>query len=186
MTLFDTIAREESTLAPVATQVVPPEAFSMRWLRRPKDATCCGLRPLSESDIRFAMVEAERLVKRCVEQGARDESVLTGVYNDALICLAVARGTCDPNNATRSWDVWGGAPEDTVQDALTKEGAKALYDAIERVTIATSPVRPEIRDAEFDELFAIARESLARLPPPRAQRCRRLFYFLLTELRADE
>jgi hypothetical protein len=97
--------------------------------------------------------------------------------------FAISRATCDPNDARKGWEVWHGVADDIVHIALTREGTKAIYDAIERITLATSPVRPELKDDELDELIAGIREALPLMPRGREARARRLLRFVLDEVR---
>ena len=188
---------ESETLRPTETLVVSPngrdpktgrlvEYWSPRWEPRPVEEVCCGVRPLTGLDDDYIRESAARHAWKTLPGRLDDEHHVarTDVYNDELMRLAVARATCDPNDATRPWDVWQGPSEEMVRVALTREGVKALYDAIERVSISLSPVRPEADDEDVYELAdLVAAGALDRMPTARASRARRLALFLLEELR---
>jgi hypothetical protein len=99
-----------------------------------------------------------------------------------MIRWIVARGTTDPNDVALPFELWAEAPEDIVKDALTPEGAKAIYDAIERLAIETSPVLEEATLDDVGELFAFAFEAFPKMPPEKAKRVRRLLKFCLNEI----
>jgi hypothetical protein len=139
-----------------------------------------GVTLLSESDLAraksMAAEEAWRLYPRREDDERRIEAM-----TEALVRLVVAYGTCAPDDVTRPWDLWGAAPEDTVQSALTVDGVKFLFDAIERLAIARSPaIEPSVDDV--DELWLLAPECLPRMPKARADRVRRLMRFCVDEL----
>lgn len=172
---------------PPGTVVVPPSAWAMTWDERPREDVVVGIRPLSESDLVFCRTEAMRLVTgwyddRLVDAAPDGEYERVLAYNDALMRLAVARGTCDPNDAALPWDVWGKhGGDDRVREALTPEGTKMLWDALERTTLSVSPVGAQATDEEIEELSEKAARSLAKMPRWQAQRVRRLLRWCLDE-----
>ena len=173
---------------PAGTEVIPARAFSPEWDGKPDDEVCFGIRPLSNTDIDFVRGEAFKRMQAAFPgiDVSRDEvttELATQAYNDGLMRLAVARGTCDPNDARRPHPVWQGMADDIVHDALTVEGTKAIYDALERTTIAASPVRREIKDDELEELITKAPKALAAMPDWQARRVRRLLAWALDAMR---
>ena len=184
----------DASFAPAETLLVPTgrvdertrrrvEYWSPSWGARPTEDVCCGIRPLSGADDDYCRLNAAKTAWRLFpgEPADRFQIERVDAFNDALMRIAITRGTCDANDARKAWDVWGGAPDDVVGRALTREGVKAIYDAIERITLALSPVRPKASDEECARLFSILRERLASMPTARADRARRLLGFLLDE-----
>lgn len=170
------------------TLLVTAAHFSPRWDGRPREDVACGVRPLTGADDDYCRKAAMQYAWQTFPGSVDDESheQRTDAFNDALMRFAIARATCDPNDARKGWSVWKGVGDDIVHIALTREGTKAIYDAIERITIATSPVRPEIRDDELDELLSWLRECLTRMPRAREARCRRLLRFIFEEARVAQ
>lgn len=162
--------------------------FSAKWRNRPTDDVCVGVRPLSSADDDYCRSEAARIAWRTLPGKPNDEhhDQRIDVFNDAVMRVAISRAVCDPNDALRPAEIWQGAPEEVVGIALTREGVKAIYDAIERITIALSPVRRAAVDEEIELLFAIFLDRLARMPEARAARARRLAGFLLDECREHD
>lgn len=176
---------DEIDRTPPASMIVQPSTFASTWDSRPVQEELVGLRPLSSDDMTYALGEAYRLAMRDHPHDS-DKSGREIAYNENIMRLAIARGTCDPNDLTKAWEVWGGSPEDAVHYALTREGTKSLWDAIERVSIETSPVRAQIDDEDLARLARIVKATLARMPAARSARARRLFLFLLEECEAFE
>ena len=178
----------DETLRAPETLVLSSNHFSPKWRSRPTDNVAVGIRPLSSADDDYCRSEAARIAWRTLPGRPDDEhhEQRIDVFNDAVMRIAIARAVCDPNDATRPAEIWQGVPEETVGIALTREGVKAIYDAIERVTIALSPVRREATDEEIELLAAIVHDRLSRMPEARAARVRRLAGFLLDECREHD
>lgn len=166
---------------PPSTLVLPPSAFMPTWSDAPKAPICVGLTTLSEIDItgakQAAATEARRLYPHPDDGDRRIDAM-----NDLIFRWIVARGTTDPNDVSQPFELWRTAPEDTVKQALTVEGCRAIFDAIERLAISTSPVTPEADDAEISALYSMAERGLERMPVWRARRVRRLLRFCLDEV----
>jgi hypothetical protein len=165
---------------------VPTTAFDDRWDRRPKDAVCMGLRNVAEDDLQTARSEAAKVASRLHPQALSHRDgpsfeLWAATYNDALIRWIIARGTCDANDTSRSWEGWRVAPEDMVAIALTTSGAQFIFDAWERMKLSTDITTPEATDEEIAEL-ATKLDGFARLERGRAARARRLLRFVLDEL----
>lgn len=172
---------EKESRKPPAMIQVPPSAWAAEWPENPGEPVMCGLRPLSEADLIFANGEAVKealLMYPPSMEGCDDPR--NSAYHDAQMRYVVSRGTCDPNDVTKPWEFWGKHGGDgVVQDALTMHGLKMLWDAIERVTIETSPVEPEATDADIQELLTKAPDALAAMPQWQAARVRRLLHWCL-------
>lgn len=167
------------------TLVLSSRHFSAKWKSRPNEDVCVGVRPLSGADDDYCRAQAARRAWETFPGKLDDanHTQRTDVFNDALMRIAISRATCDPNDAERASEIWNGVPEEAVNVALSREGVKAIYDAIERITIALSPVRREATDEEIELLLAIVHDRLSRMPDARAARVRRLAGFLLDECR---
>lgn len=170
---------ERDVRAPVRTLVVEPASFADEWRGRPSEPVCCGLRRIPADDVENARRQA---IETAWQRHPRKEHIAARreAYNDAVMRWCVARGTCDPNDVTAPWDLWQGMPEDLVFVALTVEGVRFVYDALEAFAIETSPVQREALD---EELSGVAGR-LAGASPAVAARARRLLAFALDLLPA--
>ncbi len=177
---------------PPATVVVPATAFANTWVDRPEEDVCIGLRFVADADLEDARVEAYRRATGFFPNHERDQAttdLFVASFQDALVRWVIARGTCDPNDVHKPWEPWSAAPEDiVVEQALTDVGAQLIFDAWERMRIAS-----DIGLAcASDEDIALLPDLLARLPGllavsrPRALRIRRLLRFVLEELETVE
>lgn len=160
---------------------LPPSAFVPSWERAPREAVRVGLTLLADSDLERAKSAAARGAWQLFPL-ERDAAERMETMNDLLMRWMVARGTCDPDDATKPFRLWAEAPEDIVKDALSVEGVRALYDGIERLAISTSPVQREATDEDIDELWMMAATALASMPKAKAARVRRLLAFCLDEI----
>jgi hypothetical protein len=172
---------------PPGSIVVPPAAFADTWQERPDTDVCMGLRFVADEDLEDARVEAFKRASRLFPNhraNAEATELWSVSFQDALIRWIVARGTCDPNDVQRPWSVWGAAPEDIVQQALTDMGAQRIFDAWEQMRIAADIGLPEATDDDLALLpLLLARlPTLAAIARPRALRVRRLLRFVLEEL----
>jgi hypothetical protein len=132
--------------------VLPRSAFADVWSGKPAGDVAIGLRVLSEADVQTARAEAAKLA---VELHPEDGDDRIDAFNDALVRWAVARGTTDPNDVRRPYFE---AAEDTVRDALTSHGALAVYEALERLTIETSPLEPPASNDDLHSLADVLRD----------------------------
>lgn len=170
---------------PPGDVVVTPRVFDDTWDGRPKSAVCLGLRFVSDDDLQAGRQQAAKVANRLHPRATSDspEALLwADAYHDALLRWIVARGTCDPNDVSRPWDGWRAAPEDIAAIALTSEGAQYIFDAWERMRIATDPTIPAATDEELAVLPARAAAKLSSLERAAAVRIRRLVRFCLDEL----
>lgn len=177
---------------PPGDLVVPPEAWANAWADRPTEEVCVGLRFVPDADLEDARVEAYRRAERLFPKHLQDEKareLFEQSFQDALMRWVIARGTCDPNNVEAHWEGWADAPEDiAVEQALTDVGAQLIFDAWEKMRIASDIALPAATDADL----ALLPDLLRRLPAlslesrAREQRCRRLLRFVLEELETVE
>lgn len=178
---FDKVLAENRS--PPAVERIPMSSFHPS--ANAASDMMIGVRPLSDADMTYCRGEALRAAVAWVqERGELASEVRAETYNDILMQLAVARGSCDPNDVNAPFEVWGvsGQEPGVVGSYLTSHGVKLVFDAIERVTIATSPVRPEIEDDQIQELAAKAASALAAMPSWQAARARRLLAFVHDEI----
>ncbi len=182
MPAFSQVEQVATARKPVHTSVVPPSAFSDAWKGRPKAPVCAGFRALSADDVRsirnMAAEEAWKLHARELDEPNRIDA-----FNDAIMRLAVARGTCDPNDVEKPWSVLGIAADDNVAIALSVDGVRSLYDEVERASVIASPTRKGADDSDLLELFDLLEVALPRMVPDRQARIRRWLGFILDECR---
>lgn len=182
MPAFSQVEQVAAARKPVHTALVSPSAFSDAWKGRPIASVCAGFRALSADDVRairnMASEEAWKLHPRELDEPNRIDA-----FNDALMRLAIARGTCDPNDVTKPW-IFGIAADDNVAIALSVEGVQRLFDEVERAAVLASPTRHAADDADLLELFDMLETTLPRMTPERAARVRRWLSFVLDECRA--
>jgi len=166
-------------LRPSGVVVAKPEDFSPSWENRPRHEVAIGLRPISPQDA----VDARRLAAETAwkeHPQEVDQDLRVEAYNDALMRFVLARGTCDPNDARARLALWSGVEDSIVFVALTREGAKRLYDAHERAELSARVDVPEATDedvARLPEAFARAVRH-----PAEAARLRRLMGYVLDVL----
>ncbi len=138
---------------PIRTVELPPTAWATEWPARPPHAVKVGLKLLSEKDVQQARSEASRQAWDYApgDMGDEREEERINVYNDALVRIAVARGTTKPDDADQYLFQMA---EDTVSMALTTDGIRHLWEALERMTIELGPLCPKLDDGEAQSLAA--------------------------------
>lgn len=186
---MSTFAAIASKRPPPGNVTVPPSAFDATWERRPKSDVCIGLRFISDDDVQSARSQAAKTAFQLhprATSGGLEEQPWSDAYEDALMRWIVARGTCDPNDVTVSWDGWREAPEDMVGIALTVDGVRLIFDAWERMRVANDVTIPEATDEEIAQLATVAHERLGQIGKAEASRVRRLVRFCLNELESEE
>jgi hypothetical protein len=169
---------------------VPVACFAETWPDRPTKPVRIGLRTIADQDIQAARAQAARSAN--LQQPRTDAPLDVGLtlwvdaYEDCLMRWIVARGTCAPDDTGQSPELWSAAPEDMVREGLTSEGVGFLYDAWERMRVATDPLAPLVDDTELGpELGTLLRAKLAEVASvdrPRATRARKLLAFVLSDL----
>lgn len=186
MSRFGDIQEDAAARFPPDSITVPPSAWSPEWEDRPKDDVCLGLRPLPPRDLedarKAAADAATALFPRAVE-GEPFFSLWADHYHDMLLRSVVARGTCDPNDVTETWDGWREDPDELARTHLTTAGAQMIFDAWERMRLAHDVTTTPATDEDIDALMDLVGE-VDRLGRGREMRVRRLLAFCLAELRS--
>jgi hypothetical protein len=170
----------EAAKAPLDRIILPTSAFNMAWSGAPSAPVCIGITLLSETDMERAQAAAAAEAWQMFPRPEDAESRINSLQ-DILLRWIVARGTCDPNDVSRPCELWAEAPDDLIGIALTVEGARALYVAIEKLQIATSPMMTMATDEDIAGFSEAAKLGMQSLPEWRAARIRRLITFCLDE-----
>ena len=173
-----------ATKAPARTLLVPVDCFADAWDGKPEEPVCVGLRLIAAADIFTARAEAQKVAFRTHPQPEDEEGRLEA-YNDALMRWAVARGTCDPNFIREPPELWRGMREDIVFEALTPEGVRFIYDALERHCLEMSPSQPEATNEGILDLGAMFVAALHWLSPLEERRLRRILGWVMETLVAS-
>jgi len=175
--------------APDAILIVPPTAFSGEWSDRPTSEVAIGLRLFSEESVQVGRTEAARFAADLLvddEGNVRDYDAYFAAYDDALLRHLVARAMCDVNDRTQPHPLFPAA-EDQVRRAFTPEGARMVWEAVERLHIERSPARPALSDDEITRLVALLLDDgLRRLTPNGQARARKLLGAVLEDVQAAE
>jgi len=164
---------------------VPISAFADSWDGKPEYPVKVGLRLIADADIQAARAQAAAYASKLhpdIATSTAAREVWTEAYNDACMRWIVARGTCADDNVAMAFDLWAAAPEDIVRDALTSEGVRFIFDAWERMKVATSPLLPEATQDELDQLWDLLPVGLPTLSADRQARVLRYLRFCLDEV----
>lgn len=166
-------------LAASATIELTTDAFSATWSGRPRAAIVFGLRVPSERDLQTARAEAVKIAVNLHADGiGRVEA-----FNDALMAQLVSYAICDPNDVMAPHPLLE-FPQDQVQQYLTSRAIRDVFDAVERLQVATSPLFPEADADDVTALIGLLQtDRLTELRPVAAKRVRRFLRFTLDELR---
>lgn len=182
MPAFSEVAAQK----PSAFVVVPPTAFRADWDARPRDKVAVGLRLISAADVETARAVARKTANDAHPDtntsADHDLRLWADAYNDALLAHIVACGTCDPNDTMEPWPLVKAAPEDMVREYVTPDGLRLIYDAWERMRIASDPTQAEATDEDVARLPALLAERSESLGRVKRMRVRRLLAFVLSEL----
>lgn len=144
---------EEDRWRPLKVIEVKPEAFATTWDKRPQITVEVGLRLVADEDLQTARAEA---VKFALEMHSRDDDdELNACFNDALLRWRIAKTCCSPEDSRRPFFDYA---EDTVREALTTEGVKALAHEIELFETETSPLYQPATDDELLDLATILQD----------------------------
>lgn len=171
-----------------AVVTLAPSAYADTWEGlRPSLPFAVGLRTISEDEVEKCRAEAARLAYEChPERQAGDaaDEARRETYSDALVRLAVARAACSPDDVSRSYSE---IPDDWARHALTADAVRRLWDALERLTVETSPTTPAASDEECAELATLLSTGSAWASCSRAgaARARRLLAAALDILTAE-
>ena len=148
---------EVQPTAPLRVVVVPLNAWADGYTGKPLTEVAVGLRFLSQQDQDIARREAEREAVGFYAQ-LRDMPVPTDplvaidIQNDKLMAMAVARGTCDPNDVTLGYFK---SADETVPMALTPEGIRRIYDELVILHKGWGGGRPKASDEDVSRLGTI-------------------------------
>lgn len=167
--------------------VVPAEAWATSWEERPEEEVCLGLRYIAEQDLEDARIEALRRAEGLFPNHTQSEEhtkLFVLSFQDGLMRFIIGRGTCDPNDVRRAWDLWSAAPEDMAKETLTDVGAQIIFDAWEKMRLETDIGTSPASDEDIALLPALLRRlpELGSLSRSRELRIRRLLRFILEEL----
>ena len=165
---------------PPQTIELLPSAFADTWDNKPRDSVRVGLRLIAVLDLAEARGEAAR--EAVAAHPDRNDPSAIDAYNDALLAWIVSRCTCDPLDVRKEWDVWDGMPQENAKELLSPEGARAIFDAYERLRIEQDPSQQEATDDEIVRLPDAYADAAAHLVGSRLARVRRLLRFVLDEL----
>lgn len=158
--------------------VLAPRAFADAYPKRPAADVAVGLRRLSQSEAQTAMAEA----RKESTAGDRSGEAASERFGEALVCWSVGFAACDPNDAGAPYFACG---DEEIRQALTPEGIRRLWDELEMIHAAESPLLTPLADDDAADLAnALAHDGLARLSTAKATRVRRWLRFVLDELRA--
>lgn len=188
MSTFADVTDQVQARMPIEAITVPVSAFSPEWDERPMEEVCIGLRPIPSRDLEDARKAAADCASRLYPRANEGEpffSLFADHYHDMLLRSIVARGTCDPNDVTQSWEGWRVDPDDIARMALTTEGTQLIFDAWEKMRLAHDMTRSPADDDEVEEFIALT-PRIDELPRGRAMRVRRLIAFCLSELKTLE
>ena len=161
------------TRLPLQVVELPRSAWQSTWPDIPSGPTRVGIRLLAASDYTIARANAaEKAHELHPQQGTSvGMQALVDAYNDTLMAFAAARGTCDPTDTAMPWL---DAAEDNISEALTPDGIRFLWDAIERTKIANSPLLAPVTVAEA----ALALPKVDELSSADANTCRKLLAYV--------
>ncbi len=169
---------------PATVETFPPSIFASTWKDRPADEVAVGLRIPSDNEVSLARANA---AQRAWDLHPKEEDFdnRLACMNDALVRELCACGMTDANDARKKYFH---AQEDAVFRHLTQEGAKAVYDRLERLVLETSPVHREASDGELRALAAMLEDPTAfdLLPGYQASRARRLLAFVYDEILSSD
>jgi len=133
---------------PTKTVTLRPDGWSETYSRRPRYDLAVGLRRLSARDVATAeRVAADSVIDSPVEG-------LVERFNSKLMAFAVALSHCDPNDATRPLAELGMRGDDEIEERLTPETVRWLYECIEDLH-SEGPLTPPATDEQVVELASI-------------------------------
>ena len=165
---------------PPRTLELQPSAFASTWGARPAAPISVGIRSIPLIDIEEARSDAAR------EALSLDTSLSSTVsieaYNDAVLAWIVSRCTCEPADVSTDWKLLGDVPLEGAKNHLSVTGARAIFDAYERLSIDQDPTQLEATDDEIVRLPEAYADAVRHLHGARLTRVRRLLRFVLDEL----
>ena len=168
---------------PSRIALIAPASFADDWPSIPKAPIAVGLRLLSERDFEVAMAVAAQATTEMLSAKGSDRPVdrttESEFYTARLLCEAVSRAVCDPNDTAKTHEAFP-ATEDSLPMALSPTGIEALYRELEQLHIERSPTAPSAIDDDLRLLRAHLRAgSLRRLPQGEQSGARRFLALVL-------
>lgn len=133
---------------PTKTVTLRADQWAETYAKRPRYDLCVGLRRLSATDVESAEVEAARSVLDTPIDGIDER------YNNKLMAWAVALAHCDPNDITRPLAELGMRGDDEIEERLTPETVRWLYQHLEDLH-SVGPLTPPASDEEVAELASL-------------------------------
>ncbi len=177
-------ATKAAAVKPSRIVLLPIEAFASDWAGRPQSPTVAlGLRRLCDGDLQAAKAGASKFVLKIYADDKgfiRDMPAANDAFNDALMRHAVARATCDPNDATKSYFPMA---EETVRMALTSDGIARLWNEYVLMTRTTGADFPPATDDELGRLArALTGGAVQRLEDGKQAEVRKLAAWCLQQV----
>src|SRR5574343_1746857 len=147
--------------------VLHPSAFCDPYRDRPGSDVAIGLRRISEREAMTSMAEARKEAASAYRKGEAAEERL----NEAILCWTIGYAACDPNDVSKPYFARG---DEEVRDALTPYGLRRLWDELEMLLAADSPLLAPLGDDELALLaVSLTPQALALLPAGKQVRVRR-------------
>ena len=157
------LSKVKKLVRPQRIVKLPPDAFEANWHGRPNVDVAVGLRLLSVKELAECRLEAEREATGVYDNhppGANPMSdVVVEQYNEILLCEAMARATCDPNNVTVPYFEQANI---TIRAALTSEALQRLWDEYQILSNGIGYVLPQASDEEMKLLGRVLRSEIGR------------------------
>ena len=163
---------------PTVVMTLGPEGFADTWKQKPEAGAIIGLRHVASGVDETGRAEA---AKYAVEMHPADRELQIEAFNDFLMRWIISYAACSPNDIAQNY--WAMA-QDTVRDALSSAGVRAIWDRYERMLIEESPLDPPLEDEEIGELTSLLESgTLEQMVTSQAKRSRKLLRFVLDDLR---
>ena len=172
-----TAHRLHQATKPARVVTLTPRDWAGSHDKAPRGDVVVGLRRLSAKGADRALLEAANAAIVVEDPEAAVER-----YNNKLMAWAVAFAHCNPNDASQPSDDLGMRGDDEVEDRLTPEAIRMLFNELEDLH-NESPMYPPASDAEIVDLVGLLTSpERPELDAP----SRRLAGRLLRALRVDE
>lgn len=181
MSTFSQLQTKPARKAP-GFVILEPHHYVAEYPNVPRTPVAVGVFPISEHTLQIVMAEAAKDARLYYPDADADDPLINKHFDEALMKLAVARGTCDPNDVTKSFFA---QPDDEIGDAWRPDTIRRVWDKLEEVTISTSAVVEPATDEELTRLSELMAEGLVSLLSSSQElRLRKLLRFCLDELEA--
>lgn len=150
MSTFSALKKQKRKLIAPRIVKAQPDWFEEHWPHRPSTEVAIGLRLLSVQEGADARLEAEREVTGVYDGHPEGTTpigdVLIEQYNEVLLCEALARALCNPNNVLEPYFQMATV---TIRQALTSEALRRLWDeylilSVEKGIMKTGATDPEL------------------------------------------